>query len=83
MDLLESDIIKINILKVLNNTQTDLTMNGLRKKVGSINYQTLIRNCKFLELLGLIVIESKIIDDRNIHMVKITENGKKFISNVK
>ena len=59
MVLLKSDILKIKILKTLRNKEDELSMNSLRKKVGSINYHSLTRNCEFLEKVNYIRIETK------------------------
>ena len=53
MVLLDSDKMKIRILEVLNNSDTELSMNLLRKKVGLVNYNSLVRNCEFLALINL------------------------------
>ena len=54
MTLLESDKIKIKILFALNHADTELTMNSLRTHVGLVNYNSLVRNCEFLELIEFI-----------------------------
>ena len=41
MVLLDSDKMKIGIVEVLNNSDTELSMNLLRKKVGLVNYNSL------------------------------------------
>ena len=76
MTLLESDKIKINILIALNTCENELTMNLLRNNVGLVNYNSLTRNCEFLELIDFIKIDTKIIENRKYHFVSITESGK-------
>ena len=77
MVLLDSDKMKIRILEVLNNSDTELSMNLLRKKVGLVNYNSLVRNCEFLSLINFIKIEKKIIENRKYNFISITEEGKK------
>ena len=79
MTLLESDKIKIKILIALNNSENELTMNLLRNNVGLVNYNSLTRNCEFLELIDFIKIDTKIIENRKYHFVSITESGKKHL----
>lgn len=79
MTLLESDKIKINILLALNRVDTELTMNSLRNYAGLVNYNSLVRNCEFLELIGFITIDTKVIEKRKYFFVSITESGKKHL----
>ena len=79
MTLLESDKIKINILIALNKSDNELTMNLLRNNVGLVNYNSLVRNCEFLELINFINIDTKIIENRKYHFVSITESGIKHL----
>lgn len=79
MSLLESDKIKIQILNVLNNCNNDVSMNLLRRKVGLINYNSLVRNCEFLKLLNFINIEIKMIENRKYYFISITESGKRHL----
>ncbi len=83
MVLLESDKMKIRILEVLNNSDTQLSMNLLRKKVGLINYNSLVRNCEFLELINFIKIEKKNIENRNYNYITITDTGQEIIKIIK
>lgn len=83
MTLLHSDIIKIDILKALNQEKCELSMNLLRKKVGLVNYNSLIRNCEFLELFGFINIEVKTIEDRSYYYVSITKSGIEQLNKIK
>jgi hypothetical protein len=76
MVLLDSDKIKIKILEVLNNSNTELSMNLLRKKVDLVNYNSLQRNCEFLALINFIKIEKKTVENRNYNFITITEEGK-------
>lgn len=82
MVLLDSDKMKMKILEVLNNSNTELSMNLLRKKVGLVNYNSLVRNCEFLVLLNLIIIEKKIIENRNYNFITITEEGKDTLKKI-
>ena len=79
MTLLESDKIKINILIALNASENELTKNLLRNNVGLVNYNSLIRNCEFLELINFIKIDTKTIENRKYHFVSITESGKEHL----
>ena len=76
MALLESDKIKIKILFALNRADTELTMNSLRNHVGLVNYNSLVRNCEFLELIEFISVDEKVIENRKYFFVSITESGK-------
>ena len=79
MTLLESDKIKINILIALNNSENELTMNLLRNNVGLVNYNSLVRNCEFLELINFIKVDTKIIENRKYNFVSITTSGKEHL----
>ena len=79
MTLLESDKIKIKILIALNNSEKELTMNLLRVNVGLVNYNSLVRNCEFLELINFINIDTKVIENRKYHFVSITNSGKEHL----
>lgn len=79
MSLLESDIIKINILNVLNKSDNDLSMNLLRRKVGLVNYNSLVRNCEFLNLLDFINMDTKMIENRKYYFISITDSGRKHL----
>lgn len=83
MVLLESDKIKINILDVLDKEKTNLSMNLLRKKVGLVNYNSLLRNCEFLSLINFINLERKIIQNRVYYFISITNDGKKYLKIIK
>ncbi len=78
MVLLDSDKMKIRILEVLNNSDTELSINLLRKKVGLVNYNSLVRNFEFLSLINFIKIEKKKIENRNYNFIKITEDEKEL-----
>ena len=56
MELLKSDKIKIDILKVLSKNEDELSMNLLRKKIGLVNYNSLVRNCEFLYLIEFLLL---------------------------
>ena len=75
MVLLESDEVKINILKTLLKDNSELSLNGLRKRIGAVNYHSVKRNCEFLEKFGLIKIEQKKIENRKYNFITITEKG--------
>lgn len=79
MSLLESDETKINILKTLLKNNKELSLNGLRKRIGAVNYNSVKRNCEFLEKFGLMKIEQKIIENRKYNFISITEKGKKSL----
>lgn len=79
MTILESDKIKIKILTALNDANNELTMNSLRVKTGLVNYNSLVRNCEFLELIEFIKIDKKIIEDRKYFYVSITKSGEQHL----
>lgn len=83
MSLLESDELKINILKTLLKTNHELSLNGLRKRAGAVNYNSVKRNCEFLERFGLIKIEQKLIESKKYNFISITIKGKKIIDEFK
>src|SRR3989344_8606082 len=83
MSLLESDEIKINILKTLLKNNKELSLNGLRKRIGAVNYNSVKRNCEFLEKFGLIKIEQKIIENKKYNFITITDKGKETLEQVK
>ena len=83
MSLLESDEVKINILKTLLNNNKELSLNGLRKRIGAVNYNSVKRNCEFLEKFGLINIEQKIIENKKYNFITITDKGKETLDHVK
>lgn len=79
MELLKSDKIKIDILKVLSRSEDELSMNLLRKKIGLVNYNSLVRNCEFLYLIEFINIEVKTIEDRKYYFISITDSGREHL----
>ncbi len=83
MTLLESDEIKINILKMLNKSNHELSLNGLRKRIGAVNYNSVKRNCEFLEKFQLINVEQKLVEGRNYNFISITEKGRKSLGCLK
>ena len=83
MSLLESDEVKINILKTLLKNNKELSLNGLRKRIGAVNYNSVKRNCEFLEKFGLINIEQKIIENKKYNFITITDKGKETLDHVK
>jgi len=83
MSLLESDEIKINILKTLLKNNKELSLNGLRKRIGAVNYNSVKRNCEFLEKFGLIKIEQKIIENKKYNFITITDKGKETLEQIK
>ena len=86
MDLLESDNLKVRILKGLARESNGLSLNGLKKKVKAANFRSIKRNCDFLELADLITmdnllkIERKRINPQNYRLVKITPQGRKVLN---
>jgi len=85
MDILESDKMKIKILKCLFKERQGVSLNGLKKKIGASNFKSVKRNCDFLELMNLISmqdvmkIERKRINPQNYRLILITDNGRKVI----
>ncbi len=88
MDLLESDKLKIRILRILSREKQGVSLNGLKKKINATNFRSVKRNCDFLEVVGLISMESlmkierKKINEQNYRLIKLTEAGKKIIDSV-
>ena len=84
MNLLISDEKKIEILEVLSDGKVH-TFYHLSKAVGT-NYETVKKNCRFLELLDLVKINR--VNKENSasgvasYRVKITQDGLKILKNV-
>ena len=83
MSLLESDEVKINLLKALLKNNRELSLNGLRKRIGAVNYTSVKRNCEFLEKFGLIKVEQKIIENKKYNFITITDKGKETLDYIK
>ena len=81
MVLLNTDVVKLKILKTLYNVQTEISMNNLRVKIGVVNYYTVSRNIEFLELMGFVKIDKKVIETRVYNFISLTNKGKKFTIN--
>lgn len=79
MVLLQSDKIKLKILNTLYQSTNPITLNGLRKRIGAINYISVKRSCHFLELFGLIKVEEKPIEGRKYYFITITQRGSKIL----
>uniref|UniRef100_A0A7V4KBQ0 Transcriptional regulator n=1 Tax=Fervidobacterium pennivorans TaxID=93466 RepID=A0A7V4KBQ0_FERPE len=84
-DLLTSDKKKIELLKVLSDGKV-YTYYRLSKIIKT-NYETVKKNCKFLELLNFVEI-MKVDKEESAsgvasYRVKITERGLKFLENLK
>lgn len=79
MSLLESDETKIDILKTLLKNNKEISLNGLRKRIGAVNYNSVKRNCEFLQKFGLIKIEKKSLENKLFNFITITEKGKKSL----
>lgn len=85
VELLESDKIKLRILKILSNGKV-YSFYHLSKLLKT-NYNTIKKNCFFLELLNLVEI-IKVERDESasgipVYRVKITEKGMKILQNLK
>ena len=83
MELLKSDKIKIDILRVLSKSEDELSMNLLRKKIGLVNYNSLVRNCEFLYLIEFINVEVKTIENRKYYFISITDSGREHLKLIK
>jgi len=83
-DLLISDIKKIGILKALSDEKVH-TYYHLSQVVGT-NYETIRKNCRFLELLELVRIDritrEESASNRAHYAVKITDAGLGWIKNI-
>ena len=77
MALLESDKIKLNILKLLY--EKEMTLGGLRTEIGT-GFKTIIDNCEFLEKISFIKMEKKGVGEkgRKMTFIKLTEKGKEY-----
>src|SRR3989344_8363711 len=83
MSLLQSDEIKIKILKELKKSDNALTLNGIRKRIGAVNYVSVKRSCEFLELFGFIKVEQKLIEKKKYNFITLTKKGKTSIDDIK
>ena len=85
VELLESDRKKIEILKVLSNGKVYTYYN--LSKVLKTNYETIKKNCNFLELLNLIEV-NRISKEESAsgvasYRVRITKEGLKVLKKIK
>lgn len=80
-ELLESDKLKIKILKNLSDNKLH-TLYALKKKTGS-SYDTLKPNCNFLEKIGVIEVtiipKEKTANNKEYKHISITSKGIKLI----
>lgn len=81
MDLLQSDRMKLEILKALHG-EDELTINALRKEVGVSNFNSVKRACLFLETVGLVDIEAKAMGEREYMWVTLTERGQDVVAEI-
>jgi len=83
-DLLISDVKKIGIIRALSDEKVH-TYYHLSQVVGT-NYETIRKNCRFLELLDFVRIDKVTKEDsasnRAHYAVKITDAGLKWIKNI-
>ena len=77
MALIESDKIKLNILKLLY--EKEMTLGWLRTNTGT-GFRTIKDNCEFLEKICFDTMEKKVIGDKGGEMtfIKLTEKGKEY-----
>ena len=85
VELLESDRKKIEILKVLSNGKVYTYYN--LSKVLKTNYETIKKNCNFLELLNLIEV-NRISKEESAsgvasYRVRVTKEGLKVLKKIK
>lgn len=83
MGLLQSDEIKIKILNELKRSANALTLNGIRKRIGAVNYVSVKRSCEFLELFGLINVEQKFIENKKYNFITLTKKGRLLLEEMK
>lgn len=81
IDLLRSDRKKIELLKALSDQKVHTYYN--LSKITRTNYNTVKKNCQFLELLNLVEVD-KVEKEESAtgiasYRVKITEEGLKFL----
>ncbi|HVL47179.1 MAG TPA: hypothetical protein VM889_01330 [Candidatus Thermoplasmatota archaeon] len=77
MNLLRSDLIKVELLKKLRR-EGEATINGLREKTGFVNFDSIHRSLLFLEQIGLVTLVPRPVarDGRNYTWVNLTDKGK-------
>jgi DNA-binding HxlR family transcriptional regulator len=75
MALLESDEMKLRVLKQLAKSK-ELTLNALRRNIGSVNFESVKRSCEFLEKIGLVEFDAKTVGKREYYWVRLTESGR-------
>ncbi|MEM0466981.1 MAG: hypothetical protein QXX20_05220 [Candidatus Thermoplasmatota archaeon] len=80
MPLLESDKMKLEILRFLyENPTQEMTIDGLRSKIKTA-FTTVKKNCEFLEIIEFVTVERKNIGGkkRQITFIKLTKAGIMF-----
>jgi len=82
MVLLQSDEMKVRILKELKKNDNALTLNGIRKRIGAVNYVSVKRSCEFLELFGFIKVEQKLIEKKKYNFITLTKKGKTSVEDI-
>jgi hypothetical protein len=84
MNLFECDKQKIKILTKLYNLEKSISMNGLRIKVGKVNFISIQRNCEFLEKSELIKIDKiQMEGEKRYNLISITNRGKTIYETIK
>ena len=84
MNLLECDGQKIKILEELYKLEKAISMNGLRLRVGKVNFTSIQRNCEFLRKCGLIEINKiQMEGEKKYNLISITKEGKKIYDTIK
>ena len=78
MVLLESDKIKLNILKLLYERE-EMTLSGLKTAIHT-GHKTIVNNCEFLEKIDFIKMDKKSYGEKGLKMtfIKLTEKGREY-----
>ncbi len=79
--LITSDVIKLKIIQALKGRK-EYTLNGLRKEIGAVNFESVKRSCAFLEKLGIVRMDVKNLKNNTYIFVKLTDLGEHIAANV-
>lgn len=80
-NLTKSDRIKVAILEALSN-RGSATYYGITKETKT-SFESLVPNCYFLQLLGLVTIEKAETPGMNYHKITITDEGREALALLK
>lgn len=80
-DLITSDLIKLKIIQALKGRK-EYTLNGLRKEIGAVNFESVKRSCLFLEKLGILKMDVKNLKKNTYIFVRLTDLGEHIGGNI-